>query len=33
MLNPEFIMLIAGTVLAMGISIEFIRPLRQTSPF
>jgi hypothetical protein len=29
----EFLMLIVGTVLAIGISIEFKRPLRQTNPF
>ena len=33
MIPVEFLMLIAGTVLAAGISIEFLRPLRQTNPF
>ena len=33
MMPPEFLLLIVGTVLAAGISIEFLRPIRQTSPF
>lgn len=33
MMPYEFLMLIAGAVLGLGISIEFLRPIRQTSPF
>lgn len=33
MMSPEFLMLIVGTVFATVISIEFLRPLRPTSPF
>ena len=33
MMPPEFLLLIVGTVLAVGISIEFKRPVRQTNPF
>lgn len=32
MMTPELLMFL-GTVLAAAISIEFLRPLRQTSPF
>lgn len=33
MMPVEFIMLIAGTILGAAISIEFLRPMRQTNPF
>lgn len=33
MMSPELLMLLVGAVIAAAISVEFLRPVRQTSPF
>lgn len=32
-MSPGGMLLLLGTLIAVGMSLDFIRPLRQTSPF